>query len=222
MTMHTITKIEAKKNKVFIEIDGEHHLFLYETETKKGLFKNRIQVSEVLTLEDMEALDKVAINRGKRRVMYLLARQDYPKAQLESKLKQDGYSQGHITKILESFEEKGYVNDERLVLQKVNQYKNYKSRREIEYVLRNKGFQSEAIKESVKTELSDESEIESALYLVRKKFDTKRNSLEMQDLRQKIFGFLGRKGYTMKTCQTVLKTYLNQDFDALGDSDFED
>jgi len=213
MSEYIITKIEVKKNKVFIEIDGLHHLFLYETETKKVPYKQWIHEDAILTEHEMELLETTAVNRGKRRVMYLLAKQDYPRAQLESKLKQDGYSNDHIAKILMKFEEKGFINDERLAVNKVNQYKRYKSKREIEYVLRNKGFDSSMVKEAIKEEISEENEFESALSLVRKKFDTKRSNLEIIELKQKIYGFLGRKGFTMKICQRVIKAYLGQEIE---------
>jgi regulatory protein len=217
MNDYLITNVELKKNKLYIEMDGVYHLFLYESDIKKERLFSRLKEGERLTSEEVEVLDTWAITRGKRRVMYLLAKQDYPKAQLETKLQTDGYNLKHIGCILKSFEEKGYVNDERLANQKVSQYKNYKSRREIEYVLRNKGFESAIVKESIKQEISDESELESALYLVRKKFDHRRYQLELPELRKKIFGFLARKGYTANTCQKVLKSYLNQ-----GSEDFFD
>lgn len=222
MNENRITKIEVIKNKCKIEIDGVHHLFLYTSQLRKEPFKSLIVEGRALTTDELGRMDEEAINRGKRRVMYLLAKQDYPKAQLERKLILDGYSQDHISRILSVFVEKGYVDDERLALQKIEYLKRYKSKREIEFVLRNKGFDPAVIKEGIDAEISDESEYDAAMKCIRKKYDHRRSEIEAKDLRNKIYGFLARKGYSSGCCQKVIKNYLSDNADEVFQDGFED
>ena len=80
----------------------------------------------------------------------LLARRDYPRAQLAQKLEQRGCS-AEIAKVaLDRFEEDGYLNDQRFVESQVRQrFEQGHGRRKIEFELRQKGVSNQLIEQVI-------------------------------------------------------------------------
>jgi len=206
-----ISKIEIKDKKVLIEIDGEYHLFLYTRDLRKQKFKIIVVEGQALSDEDYAVLLNHVISRGKRRIMYLLGKQDYPKSKLEEKLAKNGYIDIHINEILKLFIDKGFVDDTKLVNRRVETFKGYKSKKEIEYKLRTGGFTSEDIKEAIHNQFSEEDELSSAIKLLNKRFMLKKIRLEENELKQKALGYLSRKGYPINICFKAFEVFITKD-----------
>lgn len=80
----------------------------------------------------------------------LLARRDYPRVQLASKLAQRGCSETLAERVLDQFEADGYLSDQRFVASQVRQrIEQGQGRRKIEFELRQKGLSSELIDEVI-------------------------------------------------------------------------
>ncbi len=197
---YIITKITTEDKKLLIEIDGKYHLFLYNRDKRKAKFAGLIEADVKLSTDEFKLLNKHVLNRGKKRIIYLLGKQDYPLSKLEAKLKSNGYCTDHIKEILQSFVEKGFIDDKKLVARRVESFIGFKSKREIEFKLKNYGFLTEDIKEALEEKFSDYDEFNSALLLLHKKFALKVLKLEQQDLKKKALSFLSRKGYPMNVC----------------------
>ncbi|WZL79967.1 regulatory protein RecX [Vallitaleaceae bacterium 9-2] len=200
---HQISKIDRSEKKIKIEIDGEYHLFLYSGDLKKQRFK-MLEQGYALTDDEYMLLNKHVIDRGKKRIMYLLGRQDYPRKQLQDKLLREGYVLHHIDKILEPFLEKKIINDPQLIKRRVNGYKSYKSRMEIQANLQKKGFSKDEIQHILQESVTWDDELASATNLLNKKFFLKQFKMDEKMLKQKALAFLSRKGYSMDIC---LKAY---------------
>ncbi len=200
---HQISKIDRSEKKIKIEIDGEYHLFLYSGDLKKQRFK-MLEQGYALTDDEYMLLNKHVIDRGKKRIMYLLGRQDYPRKQLQDKLLREGYVLHHIEKILEPFLEKKIINDPQLIKRRVNGYKSYKSRMEIQANLQKKGFSKDEIQHILQESVTWDDELASATNLLNKKFFLKQFKMDEKMLKQKALAFLSRKGYSMDIC---LKAY---------------
>lgn len=200
---HQISKIDRSEKKIKIEIDGEYHLFLYSGDLKKQRFK-MLEQGYALTDDEYMLLNKHVIDRGKKRIMYLLGRQDYPRKQLQDKLLREGYVLHHIDKILEPFLEKKIINDPQLIKRRVNGYKSYKSRMEIQANLQKKGFSKDEIQHILQESVTWDDELASATNLLNKKFFLKQFKMDEKVLKQKALAFLSRKGYSMDIC---LKAY---------------
>ncbi len=200
---HQISKIDRSEKKIKIEIDGEYHLFLYSGDLKKQRFK-MLEQGYALTDDEYMLLNKHVIDRGKKRIMYLLGRQDYPRKQLQDKLLREGYVLHHIDKILEPFLEKKIIDDPQLIKRRVNGYKSYKSRMEIQANLQKKGFSKDEIQHILQENVTWDDEFASATNLLNKKFFLKQFKMDEKMLKQKALAFLSRKGYSMDIC---LKAY---------------
>ncbi len=200
---HQISKIDRSEKKIKFEIDGEYHLFLYSGDLKKQRFK-MLEQGYALTDDEYMLLNKHVIDRGKKRIMYLLGRQDYPRKQLQDKLLREGYVLHHIDKILEPFLEKKIINDPQLIKRRVNGYKSYKSRMEIQANLQKKGFSKDEIQHILQESVTWDDELASATNLLNKKFFLKQFKMDEKMLKQKALAFLSRKGYSMDIC---LKAY---------------
>lgn len=205
-----ITKIDIKDKKVSIDINGEYHMYLFTRDIRKIKFKTIVVLDQEISEDDYEVLYKHIITRGKKRIMHLLGKQDYPKSKLETKLTRDGYIDKHIEVILEPFLEKGFVNDVKLVNRKVDSFKGYKSKKEIQYKMKSHGFSNEDIKEAIDSNFSEGDELESAIKLLNKKFMLKRLKLEEHELKKKALGFLSRKGYPISICFKAFDTFMEE------------
>ena len=203
-----ITKIEIKDKKVLIDINDEYHVYLFTRDIRKTKFKPIIVVDYELTEEDYGVLLKHIITRGKKRIMHLLGKQDYPKAKLEARLTKDGYIDEHIGIILETFVEKGFINDVSLVNRRVEALSTYKSKKEIQFKMRTHGFTKEDINEAINKNFNEGDELESAIKLLNKKFMLKRFKLEEQELKKKALGFLSRKGFPINICFKAYEIFM--------------
>jgi len=216
---HIITKIEVKDKKVLIDINDSYYTYLFTRDIHKIKFKTIIQVDYDLTEDDYAVLLKHIITRGKKRIMYLLGKQDYPKSKLEDRLAKDGYMDEHITIILETFIEKGFINDMSLVNRRVESFRTYKSKKEIQYKMKIYGFTKEDINKAINQKFSEGDELESAIKLLNKKFMLKRLKLEEHDLKKKALGFLSRKGYPINICFKAFDIFIKESKET--DEEFE-
>ncbi len=205
-----ITKLTSEDKKIYIEIDGVYRLFLYNRDLRKATLIGLIKEGETLPEDVYEWLEAYVKTRGKRRIMHLLGKQDYPLLKLKLKLEKDGYCQEHISDILKAFEDKGFIDDQKLANRKVDSLKGYKSRREIQYKLKQSGLDDQAVKKALADQLDEEVELESAFMLLSKKFALKRFKLEPHVLRDKSLGFLARKGYPIGVCYKAFERFLQE------------
>ncbi len=205
-----ITKLTSEDKKIRIEIDGVYRLFLYNRDLRKASLIGLIKEGQELPLDVYEWLEDYVKTRGKRRIMHLLGKQDYPLAKLKLKLEKDGYCSDHIMAILKPFEDKGFIDDQKLANRKVDSLKGYKSRREIQYKLKQSGLDDQAVKKALEDQLDEDIEFESAVLLLHKKFALKRLKLEPEVLRDKALGFLARKGYPIGICYKAFERFLQE------------
>lgn len=205
-----ITKIEIKDKKVLIDINDVYHTYLFTRDIRKLKFKSIICVDHELSEDEYEVLLKHIITRGKKRIMHLLGNQDYPKSKLEDRLAKDGYVDEHIAIILETFLEKGFINDVKLVNRRVETLRTYKSKKEIQHKMKTHGFSKEDINDAINKNFSEDDELESAVKLLNKKFMLKRLRLEEQELKKKILGFLSRKGYPINICFKAYDIFMEE------------
>lgn len=204
-----ITGIKSHGKKVLVEIDGEYRLFLYPKELKTGMFKFLNEEGYVVSEEMFETLITHVRNRGKRRIMHLLAKQDYPVAKLEGKLVGDGYVKEDIDAILMPFVIKGYVDDKQLVMRRIEGMKSTRSRKEIEFKLRRQGFDSTQVHEMIAEKMTEYDELAGALNLLNKKFALKKMKLEEGELKNKALGYLSRKGFSIDVCYKAYDQFMN-------------
>lgn len=188
MVVTNIEAVTSAKHKVYIE--GEYAFILY----KKELSRYRITVGCELEEDVCQKIrTEIVGKRAKLRAMHLLNDMGRTELQLRQKLEQDGYPEDIIEEAVSYVKSFGYVDDENYARIFVEGRKNKKSRKELFAALVQKGIDKEVI-EQVFEEYYEEDDARNAIAEILKK---KHYNPEKSDSRerQKIFGYLTRKGF---------------------------
>ncbi|WP_026661474.1 regulatory protein RecX [Butyrivibrio proteoclasticus] len=205
MTITDIVELDKKRCKIFI--DGEFAFVLYKGELREYDIKSGNEISEsVYESINSEVLSK----RAKLRAMNLLQKKDYTEKQLRDKLQEGLYSQELIDEAINYVKSYRYLDDERFARDYITYHMEMRSRNRILQDLTGKGI-SKDVTISIMDELYSESEeisgdIEAEQInklLIKKHFD---KDMDYKD-KQKIMGFLVRRGYTMDSIRRAMEEF---------------
>lgn len=198
-----VTEIaEFSKQKVKVYIDYEFAFVLYKGELRTYQLKVGTELSQELY---HKIVDEVLIKRAKLRCMNLLKSRDYTKYQLASKLRQGLYPQEVIDEAIAYCVSYRYLDDLRYAKAYIGYAQNSKSRKQIEQDLLKKGVNTEDIAAAFddkqeKEDLVEEEEL-IAKILVKKHY---KREMATYEERQKIIGFLYRKGFSLDKIYKVV------------------
>jgi len=147
---------------------------------------------------------------GKKKALRLLERKDYSRKELTERLKKAEYEEEEITKILEYLDSFHYLDDIRVAGTFIRTRKDGKSRKEIEYLLRQKGISEEDICTAMEENYKNEEEIpqeEVAISRLLQKYRIDRETLEQMtyEEKQKIAAKLYRKGFSQEKIRRQLE-----------------
>ena len=194
----TVTGIEQiTKTRFRIYIDERPSFVLYRGE----LTRYHIEVGEEIAQKDFrEIRDEIIPRRAKLRAMHLLNDMDRTEEELREKLRRDGYSGETVDAALQYVKSFGYVNDEKYAQKFIESRRRKKSRREIRALLLRKGISSQTV------EYYGEDDPKRAIEdLLRKKhFDP--SAADAKE-REKICGYLARKGFRYEEIRQVILFY---------------
>lgn len=199
----TITDItEISKTKVKVCIDYDETFTLYKSELRTFGIKKDEEISEE---QYHKLMDEVLLKRAKLRCMNLLKSRDYTEHQLRTKLKQGIYPERIIEDAVAYVISYGYVNDIAYAEAYIKYAGNAKSRKQVENDLLGKGISKENIIQAYEhcaeaDKLTCEEEIIEKL-LVKKHYES---STATYEERQKIIGFLYRKGFSLDKIYKVV------------------
>ena len=187
-----VTKIEpCTKTKFKIYIDETFKFVLYKGEVSRF----GIRIGEEIPPETEEKIrTEVLLKRAKLRAMHLLEDMDRTESALREKLRQGLYPSDVTEAAIEYVKSFGYLDDVRYAENFVRSRQNVKSKKEIGTALLQKGISSEIAKRAM----------EICKILRKKKFDP--NKAEEAQM-QKIYGYLGRKGFRYDTVRQVIQNY---------------
>ncbi|MCI8559524.1 MAG: regulatory protein RecX [Dorea sp.] len=186
-----VTNIEAvTKAKYKVYIDGEYAFILY----KKELSRYHVAVGcEIKEAVYKKIYTEVVAKRAKLRAMHLLNDMGRTQQQLEQKLERDGYTKDIIDEAISYVKSFGYVDDENYARIFIEGRKNKKSRKEIFALLVQKGIDREVI-EGVFEQYYEEDDDQNAIAQILKKKHYDPETADRKE-KQKIFGYLTRKGF---------------------------
>jgi len=159
---------------------------------------------------DRESEEKELLQNGKKRALRLLERKDYSRKELVGRLLKDGYEATMVDEIIAYVDSYHYLDDVRVAGSFIRGRKEYKSRKELEYLLKQKGISEEeialAIEENYKNEdgISQE-EVAIAKYL--RKYHIGEDELEELSFeeKQKVAAKLYRKGFQQEKIRKLLR-----------------
>ena len=90
-------------------------------------------------------MDNERLKIGKKRALHLLERKDYSKRELVERLQKDGYETELIEEIIAYVDSFHYLDDVRVAGSYIRVRKHQKSKRELEYKLKQRGISDEDI-----------------------------------------------------------------------------
>jgi regulatory protein len=144
------------------------------------------------TDEENEKMERQAKNVTE----YWLGQSDRSRKELFDKIKNKGITDEIANKVLNYYEERDYINDERFANQFVHSKTTYEKlgKRAIAFKLREKGVDADLIASAI-DEIDEENEEEQARELALRKARSNRR-YEYQKRVQQIAGLLSRRGYS--------------------------
>ena len=196
-----VTRIRpVTRQKYRIEAEGLPPFVLYKGEVSRY----HIEEDKDLSMEIYrEILEEVLIKRAKLRTLRLLEQGDRTKKGLENKLEQNGYPPEAVEEAIAYAESFHYIDDKRYAVNYIQNQRGCKGRARIMMELRNKGVSQEDIDFAFQETEEGADTRERIRELIRKKRKSQGTMEEKE--RQKLYGFLMRRGFASSDILSVLR-----------------
>lgn len=192
MIITQITGVNKSRYRVYL--DGQFAFILYKGEL------GRFRLAEGKEIEEESyrcIMEEILPKRAKLRCMNLLQSRDYTEKQLEEKLRQGEYPAHCIDEAVSYVKSYGYINDRNYAKTYIEYHIEERSKTRIETDLLRKGISKELIREvfeELKESGIEQNETDMISVLLQKKgYQTGSATV---DERQKMYGFLYRKGFS--------------------------
>ena len=195
-----VTKIQAvTKQKYRIELDGQPAFVVYKGELSRYGIK---EGHEILQPVYDELVGQVLTKRAKLRAMHLLESMDRTRAELEKKLQSSEYPGEAVAEALAYVESFGYLDDKRYARHYVECKKEGRGKARLKMELAQKGVDRNIIEEVL-----DEAKLDDCRDTIRELVGKRRRGDGPMDdrERQRIYGYLMRKGFSSSDILSVLK-----------------
>ncbi|MGN1205821.1 MAG: regulatory protein RecX [Eubacterium sp.] len=140
--------------------------------------------------------------RAAKKAMELIAYKDRTRKELEERLYRAGFSEKASMQAMEYVMSFGYINDRRYVENYLMFQTGKRSKKDICFKLQQKGISQELIEE-IMFEQGGIEEAEAIETLVKKRLKGREFSDLERKERDKIFAYLGRKGYEISQIKKV-------------------
>lgn len=192
----SVSEIQVQKkntSRFSLFADGQFLIGVSESTLTKFDLKKGVEITPSLFEKIVEAENQWA---AREYLFGILSRRDHSQKELRDKAFKKGFSGYYMEEILNEFEQKEYINDQKFALKftadkfEFNNWGPYKIRSQ----LFKKGISKTVIESCVQEVFGSEAVKESMMDLIQKK--RKRYLREPEEKRRKkIFDFLMRKGY---------------------------
>ncbi|GMQ56993.1 hypothetical protein AN1V17_13870 [Vallitalea sediminicola] len=201
MIITNIFQNKRFKNYYDIYIDGEYMFFITYKELKYLKLKENDSLSE-------ELLHKInqdyVYPRAKSRAFRLLQRRDMPRKEIIRKLKDTGYNEYIVNKVVSFLEEYNFINDRQYTEKYINYNKERKSLKRISMELIKKGVSKDIFNELAEnTEICEEEVAYNLLYKKYRNVGTIDNIIK-----RRMIGYLMRKGYNYGLINKVINQFI--------------
>lgn len=195
-----IRELTAKRRLVYL--DEKPAFALYCTELKKY----HIHTEGVLSEQEYSEIIALLSKRAVMRAMALLKNKDYAEAELVHKLKGSYYPAESISYAVGYVKQYGYINDVRYAENYVAFKAGSKSRRQIEYFLREKGLDQQVIEQACEEyyDQNEDAELQQIVRQLQKKLAHVNPSELDYAQRQKLLSTFYRKGFHIEAVKKAL------------------
>lgn len=206
----TVTQIEpfSKGNgRMSIFLNNEFAFVLYKGE----LSKYGIEIGTVINEElYRRILDEVLILRAKKRGMNLLMTMDRTESDVRGKLLDGGYPIEAVDAAIEYLKSFHYIDDFRYATSYISCKLNSMSSKQIALKLSTKGISREIIENAFLGLEDDNKNAENELIykLISKRIKCPVDEISYEE-RQKLFGYLYNKGFSISDIEKAYNKYVN-------------
>lgn len=197
-----VTKIVKNKNNYDIYIDEEYSFTL----TDEGLYRAKLKsnIEFVLTEQLNEILREDEIKRCKNRALKIITSSSKSENKVSEKLQREGYSEHAIEKALDFLREYKFTDDERLAKNIAKKsMRNSSSILKTKQDLKNKGIKKEDIEKAIE-DISEDDEIENAINIANKKYNSIKNK-DKNEILRKIAYTLNYRGFSYRAVDKALQ-----------------
>ena len=200
-----VTQIsEVSKSRSRVYLDGQFAFVLYKGELRQFHIKENQELSDE---SYRQIMTQILPKRAKLRSMNLLQSRDYTRKQLEDKLRQGDYPKECIMEAVAYVESYGYIDDRRYAKDYIEYHIQTKSRTRIETDLMRRGIAKDIIRgafDEMGNMGMEQNESAMICDLLQKKRYCAETATEQE--RQKMYGFLYRKGFSPEVITKSLFT----------------
>jgi regulatory protein len=210
-----ITGLRAQKRnhrRVNVYLDGE---FAFGVERIVAAW---LQVGQELSEEKIASLqDEDRREAAYQKTLNFIQYRERSEAEIQQHLKEQKLSEEIASEIVERLRRSGLVNDQRFAQTWIENRNEFhpRSRRALAYELRQKGIDPDAIQEALQGVDEEEMAYQAAV-----KQSRKYQNLEWLDFRQKMLGFLARRGFSYEiSAPAAARVWDEQRADANDDED---
>lgn len=159
---------------------------------------------------EKELEKKELLVKGKKRALSLLERKDYSRKELTDRLLKDGYEPELVEQIITYVDNFHYLDDSRVAGNFIRSRKEYKSKRELEFLLKQKGISEEEIDVALEENYKNEDGVAQEEVAIRRnlrKYSVDEDALQEMSYeeKQKIAAKLYRKGFDSDKIRKLLQ-----------------
>ena len=159
---------------------------------------------------EQQAEEKELLIKGKKRALRLLERKDYSRKELAERLLKDGYEQHMVEQIILYVDSYHYLDDVRVAGNFIRRRKENKSKKELEYLLKQKGIGEDDISGAMELYYKNEDGVaqeEIAISKQLRKYKIEEGQLEEMSYEEKqnIAAKLYRKGFDSAKIRKLLQ-----------------
>lgn len=193
------------KGKIKLTFDSGQSITVYNKDIHISPIEEGVDVSDK---EYLRVINEVLIPRARKRALYLLEKMDRTKKQIIDKLKDGGYPDEVIDKVVAYLEEYHFIDDERYSRHYVEYHKDKKSVLKVRSDLMSKG-----ISQSIIDKILEETEDFDELSQIKRFLEKKCYNPDDEDIKKKkkLYDALLRKGFKTSDISHVMNIYENTD-----------
>lgn len=210
----TITALKVQKrnpNRINVYLDGEFAFGL------SRLVAAWLTVGQTLSDEKRASLQhQDTVEVAYLRALNLLSYRARSRAEIEKRLIEKGFTSEDVEVVLERLVQYGFVNDQRFAAEWVENRSTFRprGRRLLTMELRQKGVDEEQIDAALQT-ASEESQL---AYQAAVKYVRRINGADWQQFRQKLGGFLGRRGFSYNVIAEITRRVWDEQHTTITES----
>ena len=209
MKITNIEQQKKRKNRYNVFIDDEFAFGVDEDVIIKCSLKKDKEISDSFIENIVKAEEN---SKAFNYSILLLAYRPRSISEIKTKMNQKGYEQSSIDNAIKLLEKNGYLNDYAFGKSFIKDKQEFKKagKNLLKQELYKKGIDRDVVDQLIEETVNEDEEYERALAVAQKKNNIFRASDDLNSKRRKLYGLLGRKGYSFDIISKVINEVLKE------------